>query len=442
MEQKTIDYKVNEMLSQMMELQKKLQIANDNNIIQKSEKKKKRKEGSYELYNNGKARLYYMHNQVKYRTTVDAEDEEKAEAQLALFVEKVKKGTFISTNYTFTEFAQIWLDQKVRPNAGERCVKKYIGALNNRILPELGNYKLKDLTKQILERFFNQIKQTETNYEKRTTNNIVKPSSVLKWKSIIHACLNYAVECELLIKNPCDNIKINFTTTQNEEQLIALVKNKKEKVCYYDLSTYKFVCNKLENEFMEYYKDDTITADKKLLEVARRFILLLALKTGMRRSEIFGLARNETYNDLDLENATFEVNKSRHYLAGKGKFTKYPKNDTSIRKKSLPKSILSYLKLYYELLDKIGYTDTYIFDFISIDGICSFFQKWQEKNNINKIRFHDLRHTHATILLFSGVDVKTISERLGHADIQTTLNIYADVLKELDKKAADALDTI
>ena len=193
---------------------------------------------------------------------------------------------------------------------------------------------------------------------------------------------------------------------------------------------------------MEYYKDDTITADKKLLEVARRFILLLALKTGMRRSEIFGLARNDTYYDLDLENATFEVNKSRHYLSGKGKFTKYPKNDTSIRKKSLPKSILSYLKLYYELLDRIGYTDTYIFDFMSIDGICSFFQNWQEKNNINKIRFHDLRHTHATILLFSGVDVKTISERLGHADIQTTLNIYADVLEELDKKAADALDTI
>ena len=79
---------------------------------------------------------------------------------------------------------------------------------------------------------------------------------------------------------------------------------------------------------------------------------------------------------------------------------------------------------------------------MSIDGICSFFQNWQEKNNINKIRFHDLRHTHATILLFSGVDVKTISERLRHADIQTTLNIYADVLEELDKKAADALDTI
>ena len=84
----------------------------------------------------------------------------------------------------------------------------------------------------------------------------------------------------------------------------------------------------------------------------------------------------------------------------------------------------------------------YIFDYLSIDSICSWFSDWQEKNKIKKIRFHDIRHTHATILLYKGVDVKTISERLGHADIQTTLDIYADVLKELDIQAANKLDEI
>lgn len=66
----------------------------------------------------------------------------------------------------------------------------------------------------------------------------------------------------------------------------------------------------------------------------------------------------------------------------------------------------------------------------------------QDKNKIRNIRFHDLRHTHATILLFLGVDIKTISERLGHADIQTTLNIYADVLKELDEQSAEKIDSL
>lgn len=399
---------------------------------------KKRREGSYELYGNGKARLYYMLNKVPYRTTVEVKDEKDAEKKLALFVDQVKKGNFINTNYTFAEFAQIWLDNKVRPNAGERCVKKYLGALNNRILPYIGDIKLKDLTKQKLENYFNTIKNTKTNYEKRKENNLVKPDTVKKWKSIIHACLEYAVDCELLNKNPCNKIKITFTNTTDENRIKELVKSKKEKISYYNFEEFKEVCNLLEKEFLEYYNNTTIAGEKKLREVGRRFIVLLALKTGMRRSELFGLTRE----DLSIDNATFEVNKSRHYLAGKGKFTKYPKNDSSIRTKSLPKSILSLLKLYYELLGRLEYKNVYIFDYLSIDGICSWFDNWQNKNNIKNIRFHDLRHTHATILLYLGVDVKTISERLGHADIQTTLNIYADVLKELDEQSAEKIDNL
>lgn len=399
---------------------------------------KKRKEGSYQLYGNGKARLYYMLDKVPYRTTVEAKNDEEAQKQLNLFVEQVKKGNFINTNYTFAEFAQIWLDNKVRPNAGDRCVKKYIGALNTRILPYIGNIKLKDLNKQKLESYFNTIKNTKTNYSKRKENNTVKPDTVKKWKSIIHACLEYAVECELIPKNPCNKIKITYTNTIDENTIKQLVKSKREKIQYYDIKEYKQVCKLLEKEFLQYYNDNKISNDKKLQEVGRRFIILLDLKTGMRRSELFGLTRE----DLSVENLTFDVNKSRHYLSGKGKFTKYAKNDTSIRIKSFPKSILSYLKLYYELLDSLEYKNDYIFDYLSIDGICSWFDKWQDKNNIKNIRFHDIRHTHATILLYLGVDVKTISERLGHADIQTTLNIYADVLKELDIKSVEKIDNL
>ncbi len=434
---KTINIDEN-LLEQMIKLQEQLQIANNN----KTTEKKKRKEGSYQLYNNGKARLYYMLDKVPYRETVEAKNDEEATKKLALFVDKVKKGQFINTNYTFTEFAQIWLDEKVRPNAGDRCVKKYIGALNNRILPYIGNIKLKDLTRQKLEKYFNTIKESKTNYKKRKKNNTIKPATVQKWKSIIHACLEYAVECELLHKNPCDKIKITYTNTIDENTLKELIKNKREKVNYYTLEEYKQVCTLLETEFNKYYYDNSISNEKKLREVGRRFIVLLDLKTGMRRSELFGLAKNSEYYDLNFEEATFDVNKSRHYLSGKGKYTKYPKNDSSIRKKSLPQSILSYLDLYYKILTNLNYKNMYIFDYLSIDGICSWFANWQEKNNIKKIRFHDIRHTHATILLYKGVDVKTISERLGHCDIQTTLDIYADVLKELDVMASSKIDEL
>lgn len=419
-------------------------IAIDEEILQQllkqvtTKENRKRKEGSYELYGNGKARLYYMLDKVAYRTTVEAKNDEDAEKKLALFVDQVKKGQFINTNCTFKDFAQIWLDEKVRPNAGERCVKKYIGALNTRILPYIGNIKLKDLSKQKLEKYFNMIKNTKTNYAKRKENNTVKPDTVKKWKSIIHACLEYAVECEKIPKNPCNKIKIIYTNTTDENTIKQLVKSKREKIQYYNIDEYKQVCDLLEKEFLEYYYNDKINDNKRLQEVGRRFLVLLDLKTGMRRSELFGLTRE----DLSLDNLTFDVNKSRHYLSGKGKFTKYTKNDSSIRIKSFPKSILSYLKLYYELLDRLDYKNGYIFDYLSIDGICSWFDKWQNKNNIKNIRFHDIRHTHATILLYLGVDVKTISERLGHSDIQTTLNIYADVLKELDVKSVEKIDNL
>lgn len=418
-------------------------IAIDEEVLQQllkqvtTKENKKRREGSYQLYGNGKARLYYMLDRVPYRTTVNAKNDEEAEKQLTLFVEDVKKGNFINTNYTFAEFAQIWLDERIRPNAGERCVKKYIGALNSRILPYIGNVKLKDLSRPTLEKYFNMIKNEKTNYNKRKENNTVKPATVKKWKSIIHACLEYAVERELIPKNPCSKIKITYTNTTDENTIKQLVKSKREKIQYYNFDEYKQACKLLEKEFLYYYNSN-ISDSKKLQEVGRRFLILLDLKTGMRRSELFGLTRD----DLLLENMTFDVNKSRHYLSGKGKFTKYAKNDSSIRIKSFPKSILSYLKLYYELLDKLEYKNSYIFDYLSIDGICSWFDKWQNKNNIKNIRFHDIRHTHATILLYLGVDVKTISERLGHSDIQTTLNIYADVLKDLDIKSVEKIDNL
>lgn len=399
---------------------------------------KKRKEGSFELYGNGRARLYYTLNKQKYRTTVDAKNEEEAQKKLDIFVENVKKGNFINTNYTFGEFAQIWLDEKVRPNAGDLCVRKYINYLNNRILPYIGSLKLKEITRKKLEKYFNTVKLSKTDYKSRKENNTVKPSTVKKWKSIIHACLEYAVECELLFKNPCDKIRIKFTTTTDEKTIKQLVKLKREKINYYNMEEFKTVCELLEKQFLEYYYNNDIDNEKRLREIGRRFIVLLALKTGMRRSELFGLTRE----DLSVEYAYFDVNKSRHYIPKKGKITKYPKNDSSIRNKPLPKSILSYLTLYYKLLDSLEYKEPYIFDYLSIDGISSWFDKWQNKNNIKNIRFHDLRHTHATILLFIHTDIKTISERLGHSDIQTTLNTYADVLKALDIKTTENFDSI
>ena len=69
-------------------------------------------------------------------------------------------------------------------------------------------------------------------------------------------------------------------------------------------------------------------------------------------------------------------------------------------------------------------------------------KNFTEKNNIRYIRIHDLRHTHATLLVLSGTDFKTISDRLGHTDIQITLNRYSHVLKEMDLKASENISNL
>lgn len=406
------------------------------------EKKSKRKEGSYQIKSNGTARLQYMLDGQRYSETVSIKSEEEAESKLALFVDSIKKGCFVNNNYTVAEFAQIWLDNKVRPNSDINRVPKYLTYLNNRILPKIGHIKLKKLNRQHLESFFNDLKKSKTLYKNRQ-NTTIKKGTVEKIKKIINAMLNYAVECNLIIKNPCQGIKIKYISNSNDiENIKKNSISKLNKISYFNIDEYKTVCSLLEKEFEAFYNNDIISNTKKHRELARRLIILLALKTGMRRSELFGLARGGGFNDLNLENRTFNVNKGRHYVKGIGKYTKDTKNSSSVRIKSLPASLIKFIKMYFDYLDMINWNNIYIFDCLSIDGLSSWWDKWLKKNNIKDIRLHDLRHTHPTILLALGVDMKTISERLGHADIQTTFNIYANVIKELDESASKKIDNL
>nr|WP_158012496.1 site-specific integrase [Paeniclostridium sordellii] len=68
--------------------------------------------------------------------------------------------------------------------------------------------------------------------------------------------------------------------------------------------------------------------------------------------------------------------------------------------------------------------------------------KFLENNNIKRITLHDLRHTHATLLILAGTDMKTVSDRLGHTDIKITMNRYSHVLEEMDRKASDNISNI
>ena len=157
-------------------------------------------------------------------------------------------------------------------------------------------------------------------------------------------------------------------------------------------------------------------------------IVRLALQCGMRRSEIVGLA----WNDIDSKNNTININKALSYLKGEGQIIKETKNKSSTR-------IIYANKDLIKLINKLPKNGEYIFNKEHIDDVTKWFNRFLKRHNLKHMRFHDLRHTHATLLISNGVNMKVVSSRLGHSSINTTLNLYTHTLSEDDKKASEII---
>lgn len=182
-----------------------------------------------------------------------------------------------------------------------------------------------------------------------------------------------------------------------------------------------------------------------------RIMITLALTAGLRRGELLALE----WKHVDLENGTLDVRQSLSYANGKP-IIKEPKTKSSFRRVSLPSSVVSELKLYLlqceeekrKLLDAWeGGDHFFVFSatkgkplYHTVPG--TWFRRFIKRKSLPSIRFHDLRHTSATLLINQGVHAKTIAARLGHADIRTTMNIYGHALQSADQAAADKFETI
>lgn len=354
--------------------------------------------------------LEYMKDGVRYNETIEATNDKQAKIKLAEFVTKINKGNYYNTDYTFTEFAQMWIDEIHRPNSSPLTIDKYISYLNNRIIPYIGHYKLKNLSVPILTGFFNDAKKFQT-----LTKNPkpISKGTLEKIVEIVTAIMQKAYEWEMIENNPCKRIKVKYDNMPSEIIKNKNLGDKKAQIVSYSKEEYKKVLGALSNESTPF-----------------RLFIESALKTGMSKEELLGLR----WEDFDKENKTLSVRVVR--LMHKGELIeKQPKAHSRLRTIVIPDSLVSLLSSY-----KNG--SNFIFDEINPNSINSSWNKFCKRNNIRKIRIHDLRHTHATLLLAQGVDIKTISERLGHSNISITMNTYTDVLKELDTSAAHKLDEI
>lgn len=198
---------------------------------------------------------------------------------------------------------------------------------------------------------------------------------------------------------------------------------------------------KVEKPKIEYWTKEEI--DFFLNEIKGTYLytpILIAVLTGLRVGELCGLK----WSDIDLENGYITVNnqvihdKSTKQLL----LTSILKTSTSYRQVSIPNILINHL-------ESLKTTNN---DFVLKDrngSMCNprnisveFTKKISQYENLRRITFHSLRHTHATLLIFNGENIKVVSERLGHKDISVTLNTYTHVMDDIKKDTAKLLDII
>jgi integrase len=331
--------------------------------------------------------------------------EREAKKALRLAEAEVIQGTYIEpSKMTYGGFIDEWFRTKQK-SLGKQTIEVHTMYLNKYIIPSLGNVPLSSLKTIHINNFINDMH--EKNYSAATIKKAV---------NIIKNSLEYAIDIDLINKN------VAKKATLPKEEKNEMQAWSEEEV----------------NNFLKVAKNDSHYA-----------LFYLALMSGLRQGELLGLR----WRDLDLENHFLTINQ---VLAHNGKdIIKGAKTKAGNRTINLSESTIQVLKTHRKLVleEKLkngkSYQDQ---DLVFCTALGTpihpsnlrnrTFNKLIEAANVTKIRFHDLRHTHATLLLSKGVNVKVISERLGHSNIKITLDTYSHVLPTMQKDAIDKLDSM
>lgn len=357
---------------------------------------------------------------IRRTKTVHCKGIREAEKEYAKFKVEVESGEYIAPEkMTFGTFVEEWRVKYAEKHLGRNTLEVYMIHLNSRIIPVFGHKRLDAITTFQLLDFFERLANEPRKDGKEGT---LSPATV----QIIHRAaknvFSRAVDWKIIKSNPLDGVKKPRSVAREMD-----VYDKEE----------------IERLFLALEKEP----------VQWRMMISLALTTGLRRGELLGLE----WKHVDLEAGTIDVNQALSFTKEKRYEIKEPKTKTSKRKVSLPLHMIQELREYRrhcakerdKVIDLWEGDGLHYFVFSSWNGkplnpysVKTWWKRFHKRHPMKYIRFHDLRHTSATLLLNAGVHAKVISSRLGHANITTTMNIYAHVLKEADQAAAGHFDDL
>lgn len=357
-----------------------------------------------------------------YNKTVTCSSKREAEKELSKFITAIEGGcTYSASKTTLNEFSKKWLDTYVKPNLSPTTYQSYNEKLEKHILPYLGSKRLDKIKPLDIDNLYNFLLTKPTNRKDEFGNfKTLSPASVHRVHEILSSIFNNALRWDLVPYNPCTKvIQPKFNRT---------------KMSCYDEETSKKLINCLLQKAPIKYK----------------CFVILAILTGFRRGELIGLH----WDDINFENKTITVSRSAYYVSGQGVKEKEPKTESSNRTITVPSICFELLKHWRAEQGKIKLAlgnkwqcpkNIFTTDDGNIMNLSTgpkWFSNFLKKNNFRHIRFHDLRHTFATLLVSNNTDIKTVSHKLGHANPNTTINFYLHNLESTDKSSAELLENL
>ena len=378
-----------------------------------AKKKKKQGEGSIFLRKDGRweGRIVVDYkengNPITKNVTAKTEAEcreklEKLKKEVAHLIGRLPKKA--KPDMPFGDWIDLWYQTYCKPTIRATTQAGYEDRIYLHIIPHIGDIPLDRLTQNDLQTFYGKIKKTGRLQYVEKFGAGLSDRMVRAVHASCRSALERAVQDGLITRNPAVGCKLPPKKAREMEVL-----------CKEELR--RFLLQAKEDGFYEMF--------------------MLDLATGMRRGELLGLQ----WSDLNFRTGELHIQRQIYCVNGKLTVNK-PKTKTSDRTIILPKSVVGVLAEYRKTVDSRWMFPSPIIEDQprNPSTIYERMQTTLERAGCKKVRFHDLRHTFATMAIANGMDVKTLSATIGHVSATTTLDIYSHRTAEMEIKAAENIE--
>lgn len=324
----------------------------------------------------------------------------KKEVQISIanaISEYERSHCMVDKNIATDEWIRMWLKRRAN-KLSPQTYEALEASFENHLIPYVGKYKLCDLNKGLIEEAYARafFKKRDKKYSDDSYAHATVNALAVQFKK----CLQYAVDTDILPRNPHNGVELH--KLRPPKKIVAYSRDEQSKI-------------------IEYVSD--CKPGKQI------YYILIA--TGMRIGEVCAL----TWDDVDLKNKSISINKTAVSYHGSMMVQDHPKTVNSNRTIYLPDKVVKYFRKIWKQQDQecnyynlVAPTSRYTIQ--SPSNLRKYWKRICTELNIPYRGLHSLRHTWATRALEAGMDVKTVSDMLGHKNVITTMNIYQDALED------------